>query len=199
MTIITRLASSQWTRAWRNAFPCLFTTRTIWSSHPTKGPTGESVEKDQWGFEITELQSSNGKTTRNRFDFEIAELLRINQARIIEAGSTVFRNDLSGRLGVACCLGTCSFLLKEPTVSVRFSLTQTLQGEQYQFCRSDSVSLPSHHHFSESHRKFRNAGSGQGQGVMLISHRRTERSHCSSAELRDYLQQCYAIWIEQEC
>ena len=29
--IATRLASSQWTRAWRHAFPFLFTTRTIWS------------------------------------------------------------------------------------------------------------------------------------------------------------------------
>ena len=27
-------------------FPFLFTTRTIWSSDPTKGPTGESVEQD---------------------------------------------------------------------------------------------------------------------------------------------------------
>ena len=139
------------------------------------------MEKDLlWGFEITELQSSNGKTTGNRFYFEIAELLRIYLARIIEAGSTVFRNTLSGRLGVVCCLGTCSLLLKERAIFSHTNIT----GRAISIYRSDSVSLPTHHHFSESHRKFRNAGSSQGQGVMLSTHRLTERSHCGSAELR---------------
>ena len=49
MHVETRLASSQWTCAWRHAFPFLFTTRTIWSSNPTKGPMGESVEKSLSG------------------------------------------------------------------------------------------------------------------------------------------------------
>ena len=121
---ITRLASSQWTRACRNAFPFLFSTSTIWSSDPTKGATG-----------------------------------------------------------VACCLGTCSLLLKERAIFSHTNIT----GRAIPIYWSDSVSLSTNHHFSESHRKFRNAGSSQGQGVMLSTHRLTERSHCGSAELRGWL------------
>ena len=43
-----------------------------------------SGKNSEWGFEIAELRSSNGKTTGNRFDFEITGLLRLNQVRNIE-------------------------------------------------------------------------------------------------------------------
>ena len=39
---------------------------------------------EQWGFEITEYKSSNGKTKGNWFDLEIAGLLRINLVRNID-------------------------------------------------------------------------------------------------------------------
>ena len=92
---------------------------------------------EKWGFEITEFRSSNGKTTGNRFDFEIAGLLRLNLVRNIE-GPLCSEIPCLVALRVARCLGTWScFCAYRRTVtvpvSVRFSLTQTLQGEQYQF------------------------------------------------------------------
>ena len=168
----TRLASSQWTRAWWHAFPFLFTTRTIWSSDPQKVPWENQWKKTKWGFEITELRSSNGKTTGNRFDFEIAGLLRLNLVRNIEG-------PLCSEIPclIARCLGTwsrfCAYRMTVTVpVSVRYSLTQTLQGEQYQFIEATNyppLLLP------ESHRnwKFRNAESSQGHSrshAVLRSH-----------------------------
>ena len=58
-----------------------------------------------WGFEITELRSSNGKTTGNRFDFEIAGLLRLNLVRNIE-GPLCSEIPCLVAPRVARCLGT---------------------------------------------------------------------------------------------
>ena len=57
------------------------------------------------GFEITELKSSNGETTGNRFDFEIAGLLQLNLVRNIEGPlCSEIRCLVAPR--VARCLGT---------------------------------------------------------------------------------------------
>ena len=77
-------------------------------------------------------------------------------------------------------------LSNEPSIRAIFSHTN-ITGRAIPIYRSDSVSLSTHHHFSESHRKFRNAGSSQGQGVMLSAHRLTERGHCGSVELHGWL------------
>ena len=173
----TRLASSQWTRAWRHAFPFLFTTRY---DHPIrqKVPWENQWKKlrVKWGFEITELRSSNGKTTGNRFDFEIAGLLRLNLVRNIE-GPLCSEIPCLVAPRVARCLGTwscfCAYRMTVTVpVSVRFSLTQTLQGEQYQFIEATiypPLLLP------ESHRnwKFQNTESSQGHSrshAVLRSH-----------------------------
>ena len=118
-----------------------------------------------WGFEITELRSSNGKTTGNRFDFKIAGLLRLNLVRNIE-GLLCSEIPCLVAPRVAHCLGRwscfCAYRMTVTVpVSVRFSITQTLQGEQYQFIEATiypPLLLP------ESHRnwKFRNAESSQG-------------------------------------
>ena len=120
---------------------------------------------EEWGFEITELRSSNGKTTGNRFDFEIAGILRLNQVRNIE-GPLCSEITCLVAPRVARCLCTwscfCAYRMTVTVpVSVRFSLTQTLQGEQYQFIEATiypPLLLP------ESHRnwKFRNAELSQG-------------------------------------
>ena len=112
----------------------------------------------------------------------------MNLARIIEAGSTVFRNTLSGRLGVACCLGTCSLLLNEPTVSVRFSLTQTLQGEQYQFIEATqyhylpTITSPSHTENFETQDRAKVKGSCWVRTDWL-----SDSLRAGSAELRGWL------------
>ena len=131
---------------------------------------------EEWGFEITELRSSNGKTTGNRFDFEIAVRLRLNQVRNIE-GRLCSEIPCLVAPRVARCLGTwscfCAYRMTVTVpVSVRFSLTQTLQGEQYQFIEATiypPLPLP------ESHRnwKFRNTESSQGHSrshAVLRSH-----------------------------
>ena len=104
---LTRLASSQWTRAWRHAFPFLFTTR-----YPIrqKVPWENGNYFEWWGFEITELRSSNGKTTGNRFDLEIAGLLRLNLVRNIE-GPLCSEIPCLVAPRVARCLGTWSCFL----------------------------------------------------------------------------------------
>ena len=131
---------------------------------------------EEWGFEITELRSSNGKTTGNRFDFEIAGILRLNQVRNIE-GPLCSEIPCLVAPRVARCLCTwscfCAYRMTVTVpVSVRFSLTQTLQGEQYQFIEATiypPLLLP------ESHRnwKFRNAESSHGHSrshAVLRSH-----------------------------
>ena len=142
-----------------------------------KGSHGRISGKNfEWGFEIAELRSSNGKTTGNRFDFEITGLLRLNQVRNIE-GPLCSEIPCLVAPRVARCLCTwscfCAYRMTVTIpVSVRFSLTQTLQGEQYQFIEATiypPLLLP------ESHRnwKFRNAESSQGHSrshAVLRSH-----------------------------
>ena len=88
----------------------------------------------------------------------------------------MFRNTLSGRSPGRClCTWSCFCAYRMTVtvpVSMRFSLTQTLQGEQYQFIKATiypPLLLP------ESHRnwKFRNAESSQGHSrshAVLRSH-----------------------------
>ena len=130
----------------------------------------------EWGFEITELRSSNGKTTGNRFDFEIAGILRLNQVRNIEGPlCSEIPCLVAPRVARCLCRWSCFCAYRMTVtvpVSVRFSLTQTLQGEQYQFIEATiypPLLLP------ESHRnwKFRNAESSQGHSrshAVLRSH-----------------------------
>ena len=172
-TIPTRLASSQWTRAWRHAFPFLFTTRC---------PIRQKVPWENQGKLLRVVGFRNnrvedkGKTTGNRFDFEIAGLLWLNLVRNIE-GPLCSEIPCLVAPRVARCLGTwscfCAYWMTVTVpVSVRFSLTQTLQGEQYQFIEATiypPLLLP------ESHRnwKFRNAESSQGHSrshAVLRSH-----------------------------
>ena len=149
----TRLASSQWTRAWRHAFHfCL--QRAIRSDKRSHGRiSGNYFE--YWGFEKTELRSSNGKTTGNRFDFEIAGLLRPNLVRNIE-GPLCSEIPCLVAPRVARCLGTWScFCAYRRTVTV--PVYYFLSHKHYRVSNTNlSKRLSTHHYFSLSHTEIEN-------------------------------------------
>ena len=90
----------------------------------------------------------HGKTTGNRFDFEIAELLRIKLARIIE-GQLCSEIPCLVAWGSPAVWAREVCLSNEPSIRAIFSHTN-ITGRAIPIYRSDSVSLSTHHHFSES-------------------------------------------------
>ena len=120
---------------------------------------------EEWGFEITELRSSNGKTTGNRFDFEIAGILRLNQVRNIE-GPLCSEIPCLVAPRVARCLCTSELFLclsndcDSSSIRAIFSHTN-ITGRAIPIYRSDylpTITSP----WVTQKLKFRNAESSQG-------------------------------------
>ena len=107
--------------------------RPIWD-----GPTGQ-LEKKLWGFELTELESSNGKGKGSRLDFESTPNSLV---RNIECMSTcISESPMWVVLFVNIHMKFADRINMIISVSVRFSLPKTLQGIQYQFVEATIYQL----------------------------------------------------------
>ena len=145
----TRLASSQWTRAWRHSFPFLFTTRY---------PIRQKVPwENQWkllrvvGFRNNRVEDK-GKTTGNRFDFEIAGLLRLNLVRNIEGPLC---SEIPPRVA-RCWAREVVFVLIEWLWQFQYPC-DFLSHKHYRESNTNlSKRLFTHHYFSLSHTEIEN-------------------------------------------
>ena len=107
---------------------------------------------EEWGFEITELRSSNGKTTGNRFDFEIAGLLRLNQVRNIEGAlCSEIPCLVAPRVARCLCTWLVVFVLIEWLWQFQYPC-DFLSHKHYRESNTNlSKRLSTHHYFSLSH------------------------------------------------